>query len=429
MKSPTAGRTAWILTTVGLLFALICLRFALNFKTSFPPSTDEVYEVLQGHATTTEFWSGGVELAPGKLVTFRAELDLQSTPPIGYLWVGDERVPVPEISVDGNSLVLSFSEYGAEMRGTLQGKTWSGEYLRHRTEGTKSFKFSAIAVASAAAPLETRPPLGSFTVKFDDEKETQGQTSAKFWMNGDLAFGTFIAPDGDYGLLEGRSAGKGRVEFHRFTGWQATRIDLTLTGNKWTGSFLAHSIDKPRGFTLAASAESVAARQTRMKDPESVFEFACASPTGQVVRNTDFKGKPLIVDIMGTWCHNCLDSAPVLQELQNRYGQRGLQVVGLSFEIRDDKKLAEKNLNLFKRRFGLTYPVLFCGDLSDSNVDRQLKSQLDNFFAYPTTLFVDRSGKVKTIHSGFKGPGTGNEFANQVTAFHELASELVPGTR
>ena len=123
------------------------------------------------------------------------------------------------------------------------------------------------------------------------------------------------------------------------------------------------------------------------------------------------RGSPLIVDIMGTWCHNCLDSAPVLQQLQNRYGELGLQVVGLSFEIRDDAKLAEKNLNLFKRRFGLTYPVLFCGDLSDSNVDRQLKNQLENFFAFPTTLFVDRTGKVKTIHSGFKGPGTGNEFA------------------
>ena len=130
---------------------------------------------VKGQATTTEFWIGVVELAPGKPVTFRAELDRQSTPPIGYLWVGDERVPVPEISVKGNSLVLSFSEYGAEMRGTLQGKTWSGEYLRHRTEGTKSFKFSANAGAGALAPLETPPPLGSFTVKFEDEKEPQGK--------------------------------------------------------------------------------------------------------------------------------------------------------------------------------------------------------------------------------------------------------------
>jgi len=82
--------------------------------------------------------------------------------------------------------------------------------------------------------------------------------------------------------------------------FQQHLIDLTLTGNKWTGSFLAHSIDKPRGFTLEASAESVAARQTRMKDPEAVFEFSCASPTGEVVRNTHFEGKALIVDIMGT---------------------------------------------------------------------------------------------------------------------------------
>jgi len=98
----------------------------------------------------------------------------------------------------------------------------------------------------------------------------------------------------------------------------------------------------------------------------------------------------------------------------------GLEVVGLSFEIQDDASLAWKNLKLFKERFGITYTILFCGDLDDANVDRRIKNQIENFFAHPTSLFVDRTGKVQTVHSGFKGPGTGHEFKKQMEEFRAL---------
>ena len=391
----------------------------------------EVYEVVQGRTVALEMWIGSVELAPGKTVMFKAELDLQSVPPIGYLIVGDERSPIPEISVNGNSLRFDFSEYGADMHGTFDSKTWQGEYRRHRESGTKSFRFSATRTTtlypgtSSAPASEALQTTGNFKVRFEDEKTTDAATTAKFWKTGDAILGTFIAPDGDYGLLEGIAGDDGNMAFHRFTGWQATRIDLRQTSDRWAGSFFAASVDKPRTFTLEPSMPAAAAERTKMKNPSSVFEFACAAPTGKTVSNTDFKGKAMIVDIMGTWCHNCLDSAPVLQQLQSRLEQKGLQVVGLSFEIRDDARLAQKNLNLFRQRFGLTYPLLFCGDLDDANVDRRLKSQLDGFFAYPTTLFIDREGKVRSIHTGFKGPGTGDDFASEVALFDRRAEQLV----
>src|SRR5205814_7269439 len=115
---------------------------------------------------------------------------------------------------------------------------------------------------------------------------------------------------------------------------------------------------------------SPAALKTAMKDAKAEFAFSCTSLSGETVRNTDerFKGKALIVDIMGTWCHNCLDEAPVLQELEQQFGKNGFEVVGLSFEINDDAALAKKNLQLYKDRFGLTYTLLFCGSLDDANV-------------------------------------------------------------
>ena len=164
-----------------------------------------------------------------------------------------------------------------------------------------------------------------------------------------------------------------------------------------------------------------------MKNRNGRFEFSGISTSGEVLRDSDdrFKGKALIVDIMGTWCHNCLDEAPILQQLQEKYGHDGLQVIGLSFEISSDPAIGRKNLQLFRNRFHLTYPLLFCGSTDDENFAKQINKQIENFFAYPTTIFIDKNHRVVAVHSGFRGPGTGDEFQSQIREFDELAARLV----
>jgi thiol-disulfide isomerase/thioredoxin len=383
-------------------------------------------------------WTGVVELLDGKRLPFRMSLDLSSSRPSGYFLVGDEKTPIPEISRNGDALTFGFSEYGAEMRGTLNGAEGAGEYLRHRSTGTKSFKFTAAPEGSATANTSTSAkssgtgtiPAGNYQVYFEGEDEAAATTVAKFWEKDGALHGTFIAPDGDYGLLVGQQTENG-FQLNRFTGWQALVISLEQSEGKWAGTFYAAHNDKPRAFRLESRAdldiETPASLQTRMKDPHAPFTFSGISLAGETVRSTDdrFKGKALLIDIMGTWCHNCLDSAPLLQQLQDRYGKDGFEVVGLSFEISDDPALAKKNLQLYKDRFGLTYTLLFCGSLDDANVEKQLNSQLENFFAYPTSIFIDRKQRVRHIHSGFKGPGTGDEYQRQVQQFDQYAADLL----
>jgi len=375
-------------------------------------------------------WNGTLELDEGKLLPFRFSLDLRSATPSGFFLVADEQTPIPEISRTGNELAFRFSEYGAEMRGTWNGSRWAGSYLRHRPSGTTSFNLTAAPEAAPpqeGASLSGSAPVGKYQVSFQGEKRST--TLATLWTKGDALYGTFIAPDGDYGLLVGKPTGT-TVQLNRFTGWQATVMVLEQRGQGWSGKLYTHS-DKPRAFTLEPRSDLELAAppdlQTRIKNPAAGFTFDCVSVSGATVRSTDeqFKGKPLVVDIMGTWCHNCQDGAPVLQQLQQQYGSKGLQVVGISFEINDDRELGRKNLKLYGDRFGITFPLLFCGSIDDANVNARLKTQLDNFFAYPTTLFIDKQGKVQAVHSGFKGPGTGEEFQSQIREFHNLAKELV----
>jgi thiol-disulfide isomerase/thioredoxin len=270
--------------------------------------------------------------------------------------------------------------------------------------------------------LDSAAPVGNYQVN-----ET---TVAKLWSKDGGAYGTFIATDGDYGLLEGRLAGRG-IQLNRFTGWQAISIVLGPAANgTLRGKYYGAALDRPEDLVLQPrsdlNVEPPARQQTAMKNPNADFAFSGVSLGGETVRNIDdrFKGKALIVDIMGTWCHNCLDEAPLLEQLQREHGKDGLEVVGLAFEISEDSALAKKNLQLFKDRFGLTYTLLFCGSLDDDNLKRQIHNQVDRFFAYPTTFFLDKNHKVQFIHSGFNGPGTGERFQTQIGEFEDLIKKL-----
>lgn len=378
-------------------------------------------------------WSGTVQLADGKDLAFRMDLDLAQPKPAGYFLVGNEKTPIPEISRNGDSLNFQFSEYGAEMRTVWDGHQLRGTYVRYRSEGTRSFPVHASPEAAGladAVPADAVAPIGTYQVHFQDDNGSGRVTVARVWTEGTRIYGTFIAPDGDYGLLDGKPTAKG-IQFGRFTGWQAFLIEFESEGSQWSGTFYAASNDKPRPFTLGplteAALEASPTAVTSMKHPQDTFTFSCSSLSGETVRNTEdrFRGKALVVDIMGTWCHNCLDEAPVLQRLQDKFRNDGLEVVGLSFEVTDDAEIGRRNLSLYRDRFGLTYTLLFCGSVDDANQETRLKTQLENFFAFPTTLFIDKTGKVRTIHAGFRGPGTGQQYQSQVQELEELARGIV----
>ena len=383
-----------------------------------------------------ETWSGNVSIGAGRVIPFRMALDLTTDPPRGAFLVGDERTAIPEITVYGDSLILSISEYKAALRGVWDGKRVAGYYERYRSDTTR-MPFTAWPEESepSAEPPQTAKPApgvrltGNFRVYAADADGIDSSSSATFRVKGDSVFGTIIDPSGDFGLMVGTQDGS-TVVLNRFTGWQVNQLELHSRGTQWEALYYVRT-HNPVVFTLkpVASSAPIAPTHgaTRMKNPAAPFTFRGVTAEGDTVASTDarFAGKVLLLDIMGTWCHNCLDAAPVLQQLSRRYSPRGLEVVGLSFEISDDPILARKNLSLYRERHGIEFPLLFCGSLDPANVQLRIKSQLENFGAYPTSLFVGRDGRVRSIHMGFTGPGTGDLYQSQVAAYFREVEMLI----
>jgi len=112
-----------------------------------------------------------------------------------------------------------------------------------------------------------------------------------------------------------------------------------------------------------------------------------------------FKNKVVLVQIMGSWCPNCLDES------------KFYAVIALAFEYAKTKEKAFNSIKRLTNRIGLTYPVLLAQyGTSDKEEAQKKLPMLNHVLSYPTTIFIDKKGAVRKIHTGFNGPATGEKY-------------------
>jgi thiol-disulfide isomerase/thioredoxin len=158
----------------------------------------------------------------------------------------------------------------------------------------------------------------------------------------------------------------------------------------------------------------------------SAFRFRFPNLEGRIVTEKDprFRGKVLLVDIFGTWCPTCHDAAPVLTRLWQKYHARGLEIVGLAYEVTGDSAADGKQLRIFKEKFGISYDLLLAG-INDTQAAAATQPQLTGFTSFPTSIFIGKDGKVRKVHAGFYGPAMGAAHTNMVRQFEHTIEQLL----
>jgi thiol-disulfide isomerase/thioredoxin len=128
-------------------------------------------------------------------------------------------------------------------------------------------------------------------------------------------------------------------------------------------------------------------------------EFTLPDLSGKEVSLSSFKGKTLLINFWATWCGPCKLETPWLIELQNEYGPKGLQIVGISTEG-DDLKPGDTEgwahdkaaIAKFVKEEHMDYPVLINGD--------SLATQYAGLEVMPTSVYVNAEGKVVAVQLG-----------------------------
>ena len=241
---------------------------------------------------------------------------------------------------------------------------------------------------------------------------------------------------GDTGLLHGyvSTTADGHTRFHlsRFDGIHVLALDGaftadgSLTGQMGGIKALSTFTAERSKDAATANPNALAGGLTRVKDPKEPFRFSGVDQSGKTVNqdSPDFKGKAVIVDIFGTWCPNCHDEAPLLEQLYRKYQSQGLVIVGLAYEYVDDTARDLRQIGIYRDKYGINFPLLLAGTTDPGQIEKTLP-QLVNFGAYPTAVFLDRNGHVHAIHAGFAGPSTGDKYLEAQQHMDQLAREIV----
>jgi len=122
-------------------------------------------------------------------------------------------------------------------------------------------------------------------------------------------------------------------------------------------------------------------------EPLFDFSFDVKTIDGKTVKLSDLKGKVVIVDFWGTWCPPCRAEIPDFVKLYETYKDQGLEIVGLAFERDAEPEDALKAVKDFASKEKIKYPL--------SVIDAEFLSKVPDLRAFPTTLFIDKDGKVR----------------------------------
>ncbi len=344
-----------------------------------------------------------------------------------------ERVPVNEVSFIDGELLLRFPAFNNEIRAVLSDGELRGELTIVRRFGeTQVMPFHATP-GGQRTPDSSEAPLhdmsGRWAVRFHEPDGSDSASIGEFAQRGSRLYGTFLNPNGDHRFLAGHVRGNdfklstfdgahafifsgtindaGEIENADF--WSTTSWHQTWSGVR------DEDVELPDSFS-----------RTYLKPGYERFEFEFPNTDGELVSLHDprFDGKVVIVTLSGTWCPNCNDEARFMAPFYKTYRDQGLEVVALLFEHFEEFELAAEQVRQFRSKFDIQYETLVAGISIKAEAEKILPS-LNAIFAFPTTIFIDRSGRVRKIHAGFSGPGTGDRYEQQQQQFTSLVTTML----
>jgi thiol-disulfide isomerase/thioredoxin len=419
---PVAGRSR---TYRGPALALLAAALALA-ACSKPASR----ELQAGSYRAT------LELPGSRTVPFGLDVAQEESGTVLYVINGDERIRLDEVEVTPGQLQARFPGYETTLSAQVKGGELTGDVtLVHAGGKVLKLPFTAQLGATWRFYPDALPDNADFAGRWDlaftDGTGRRAAGVALFDQSFEDVTGTILTPTGDQRFLAGEAHDE-ELRLSRFDGGAvvlyAAKLDARgrLVGETWSDR------DGSQRFVATRNPDATidaAALASRLRNPEAPFTFAFRDLDGTTVSSSNprFKDKVLLVTLAGSWCPNSHDEARLLVQLDRKYRSSGLEIVSLMFEQHAEFDRAVAAVQRFRTANGIDYPTLIAGT-ADKTQAAAVLPQLDAVLAYPTAIFIDRTGHVREIHTGFAGPAAGVQHDLLAHEFATWIEELLqPG--
>lgn len=382
----------------------------------------------------TGSWNANLHREDGKKIVFNLSIEKENGKTKLYVVNEPEKMLVDDVRQVKDSLFINMPLFESSFKVKIISKdSISGTWIKKGSVKTNEMPFTAssrVPYRFAAANGDAKAKVeGKWKVDFQREGKVS-PAIGNFKQEGNKVSGSILTPSGDYRFLSGIVTGD-QLWISTFDGVYAMVFNATVTpdslinGKLYSGNTPVQSwvAKKDENATLQANTN------LRLKDGEDgTLNFSFKDINGKQVSILDdkYKNKVVIIQILGSWCPNCIDETAYLAEYYNKNKDRGVEVIGLAYEYTTDPERTNYSLGKLVKRFNVKYPILVAPvALSDPKKTEKTLPQLTEISVFPSTIILDKSGKVSSITSDFYGPGTGEYYTKYITEFEQKINKLL----
>jgi thiol-disulfide isomerase/thioredoxin len=373
--------------------------------------------------------------------TWRMELSLNDSTKMPFLFdvqdnsiifINDEeRIAAESVVFEGDSVLIKMPVFDSEFRMQMDARHtyMKGNFINHARTSKNVIPARGGLKTTTDAPAEpTFNISGKWEVHFAGDEPPLDLSIGEFKQNGTHLTGTFLTSTGDYRYLEG-TATHNWFEMSAFDGSHVFYFngtyedDGSIIGNFYSGMHWHDTWTANRASgAMLPNPDSL----TFLKPGFDKLAFTFPDTDSNMVSLTDkkFQNKVVIVQIMGTWCPNCMDETKFLAPYYSSHKAEGLEIIGLDYEKIVTFATAKNNLQRLKNYYKIDYTLLFAGS-SDKKEASKTLPMISEVLAFPTTIFIDRKGRVRKIHTGFSGPATGGDYEKWKDDFTGFTEKLL----
>ncbi|MBN8701896.1 MAG: TlpA family protein disulfide reductase [Bacteroidetes bacterium] len=332
---------------------------------------------------------------------------------------GEEKITVDEIVVKNKTYIIQLPVFDSEIIAKVDSDgVFRGTWINHARKDMNVIAFEAEAQKEYRFfPVEDNYKgfdfSGKWEVAFSQGAEDEYKALGVFSQKGNRAYGTFLTETGDYRYLEGNVKNDSLYlscfdGSHAFLFKAVKQADGSLQGEFWSGIHHYEKWIAKRNDTFELAKPDTLIKSITTNEID--FSFPNLDSVITTLSDEKYKNKAVVVQLMGSWCPNCMDETAYLSELYKKLDKSKIEIIALCFERTTEFSVAKRNIERLKNKYNSSYQFLVAGTASKKEAAEKLP-WLSHVASFPTTILLNKKHEVVKIYSGFNGPATGKYFA------------------
>ncbi|WP_170853766.1 peroxiredoxin family protein [Lishizhenia tianjinensis] len=331
-----------------------------------------------------------------------------------------------------DTLVYAFQDFNSKLYITKDGKDALKGYwqnLQRSEDYILPFNASYIGKTLESSDASITSIEGKWKTVFNYTSTTPYPALGVFnHMAGSAnVAGTFLTETGDYRFLDGVST-EGKVQLSCFDGTHAFLFEADLVADTLWGTFYSGNHWKTKWYAVKDNSFQLADPDslTYVRKSLDTFDFTFKDLEGNdfTYSQSNLEGKVVLIQIMGTWCPNCLDETKYYKELQEKYKDQGLEIIAVCYEASKSFEAQTKSVQRLINNYELDYTFLIGGNASKTLASEQFYF-LNEIISFPTSIYINKKGEIVKVHTGFNGPGTGQVYLDYKKETEALIEQLL----